>query len=116
MPEIIKKTDSQLELINGDIFMNVSMSSEYQYVEVLPFSSFQSFVASDRQAIETSDRNNKIFSFIAENKKATSAQIARHMGLSQARTRAILKELTDNGLITKVSDKRFAHYILNIND
>jgi len=53
-----------------------------------------------------------IITYIKNNKKATATVISALLGLSNVRTRAILQKLVKNGKIKKISDKRYAYYIL----
>ena len=69
-------------------------------------------IASDRQAIETSDRKGAIQSFIAERTQATSSELADFFGLSKGRMRTILQEMTKRGIIEKIGDNRYACYML----
>jgi ATP-dependent DNA helicase RecG len=69
-------------------------------------------IASDGQAIKTSDRKRAILSFIEEHHQATAAEIAVLLQLSKARIRAILQEMASDGTIEKVRNNRYAHYVL----
>jgi len=75
-------------------------------------------LTSDRQAIGTShmpsllDRETLILSMIAEKGKATTSEMAQRLNLSPARTRVILKEMADQGRITKMGQNRYAFYVL----
>jgi len=70
-------------------------------------------LTSGKEAVEPSDRKKQITEFIIINGKATSSQLSEYTGLTQVRVRAILKELVDCGTVTKVSDNRYAYYIIN---
>ena len=70
----------------------------------------------DCHAYEVIDRKKQIMSFIADNGKATSMQLATLTGLTQGRVRAILNELAAGGMIVKVGDYRYASYVLKKTD
>ena len=66
---------------------------------------------SDKQAI-TSDKKRTILDFLEGHAKATTNEMASLLGLSVARTRAILKEMADEGVVEKIGSNRDAHYVL----
>jgi ATP-dependent DNA helicase RecG len=69
-------------------------------------------IASDRQAIKTSDRKRALLSYIEEHGQITASKAADLLTLSKGRVRAILQEMTNNDTIEKVGDKRYAYYVL----
>jgi len=69
-------------------------------------------LSSDFQATVASDRKKQILSFISNNDKATSSQLAKITGLTQGRVRTILQELSADGLIVKIGDNRYAYYAI----
>jgi len=74
--------------------------------------SIQSTDASDRQAIKASDRKCAIQSYIKEHKQVTASEASAFLGLSMSRVRAVLLEMVSDGTIEKISDKRYAYYVL----
>ncbi|GHV52044.1 transcriptional regulator [Synergistales bacterium] len=69
-------------------------------------------IASDWQAIKTSDRKRAILSYIEEHSQTTSAEAADLLGLSKGRVRAIIQEMVGDGTIEKVGNNRYAYYVL----
>lgn len=67
-------------------------------------------IASDRRAIEPGDRTSVILQHLQKIKKGKTADIAVLLGLSQQRTRVVLKGLIQEGLIEKHGDKRHTYY------
>jgi predicted HTH transcriptional regulator len=61
---------------------------------------------------ETSSQKHFVCALIEDSDKISSSEIAARIGLSESRTRALLKEMTDEGLIEKVGSYRGAYYIL----
>jgi ATP-dependent DNA helicase RecG len=94
---IVKQTANGIEFANGIL----AISSDRQAI-----------AASDWQALESNDKKKQIISFITDNNKATSAQLAKLTGLSQGRIRAILQALAAADLIVKVGNNRYATYEL----
>ena len=64
------------------------------------------------QAAKTIDNKQSILTFIADNGSANSADLAKHIGLSQARTRVLLSELVDAEKIKPYSNGRSRRYTL----
>lgn len=64
------------------------------------------------QAAKTVDNKRSILAFIAKNGSAGSADIAEHIGLSQARVRALLLELGGDGKIKPCGNGRSRRYTL----
>jgi ATP-dependent DNA helicase RecG len=94
---IVKQTESGIEFANGIL----AISSDRQAI-----------AASDWQSLETDDKKKQIISFISENNKVTSSQLAKLTGLSQGRIRAILQAFVADGAIVKVGNNRYATYEL----
>jgi ATP-dependent DNA helicase RecG len=69
-------------------------------------------IASDGQAIKTSDRKRAILAYIEEHAQTTAAEVANLLGLSKGRVRAILQEMAIDGTIEKVGANRYAYYVL----
>jgi ATP-dependent DNA helicase RecG len=69
-------------------------------------------IASDRQAIETSDRKQSVLTYLKEHQRATATDVSELLGLSKSRVRAVLLEMVSDGTIEKISDKRYAYYVL----
>ena len=78
-------------------------------------SAIQSTASGDRQAIETSDRKSSILIYLEEHKQVTTTEASTLLGLSKSRTRAVLSEMVNDGTIEKVSDKRYAYYLISRN-
>ena len=95
--EIVRYTERGIELSDSGLTLS---------------SDFQATVTSDWQSLEASDRKKQILSFISNNDKATSSQLAKFTGLTQGRVRTILQELSADGLIVKVGDNRYAYYAI----
>jgi ATP-dependent DNA helicase RecG len=70
-------------------------------------------IASDWQAIKTSDRKREILAYIEEHRQATASEASVLLGLSKCRVRAILQEMAGDGTIKKVGNNRYAHYVLS---
>lgn len=64
------------------------------------------------QASKTIDNKRLILDFIVQNESAGSAEIAAHIGLSQARIRVLLSELSDEGQISPQGKGRSRRYVL----
>ena len=74
--------------------------------------SIQSTDASDRKAIKASDRKCAIQNFIKEHEQVTASEASAFLGLSMSRVRVVLLEMVSDGTIEKISDKRYAYYVL----
>jgi predicted HTH transcriptional regulator len=61
---------------------------------------------------EISNQKRSALSLIIDNDKTTSLEVADHIGLSASRTRAILKEMVEEGLIEKIGSYRGVYYSL----
>ena len=72
-------------------------------------------IAVDRQAIETSDRRSVILTHLEEHRQVTATAAATLLGLSKSRTRAVLLAMVNDGMLEKISDKRYAYYVLKSN-
>jgi predicted HTH transcriptional regulator len=68
-------------------------------------------IATDIQPM-TTDRESQIVSYLANQGPSGVAEIADLLGLSKDRTRAILRGLTERGLIRKLGDKRYTRYVV----
>ena len=62
--------------------------------------------------LESAAQNHQVFAFIENSGNVTSAQLAKHMGLSQRRVREILNELVLDGFVVKEGNYRHAKYTL----
>lgn len=80
----------------------------------MPYKKFEGFHndATVRQAAKTIDRKQSIINLIAQNGSANSADIAAHIDLSQARTRVLLSESSDDGKIKPHGNGRSRRYVL----
>jgi ATP-dependent DNA helicase RecG len=67
--------------------------------------------SSDTQAT-LSDRKSAIMTFLEKNEKATSPEIAKHLGVSSNWVRTILRNMAADGKVEKVGDDRYAYYVL----
>ncbi|MDR0569824.1 MAG: winged helix-turn-helix domain-containing protein [Clostridiales Family XIII bacterium] len=68
-------------------------------------------IASDGQAIKTSDRKRAILSYIEDNGQITTSEAIEQSGISSGRARQIFREIADGGLIEKVGNNRYAYYV-----
>ena len=91
-------------------FFRVTFKRNYQFASLSTATSDRQAIASDRQAIEIDDRITAILRYLNQNGKAKNTDISKLLELSPGRTRTILKELVEQGLIIKHSDKRHAYY------
>jgi len=66
---------------------------------------------SDTQAT-LSDRKSTIISYLEEQDKASSPDLARHMGVTPNWVRTILRQMAVDGTIEKIGDNRSAYYVL----
>jgi ATP-dependent DNA helicase RecG len=62
--------------------------------------------------VSLSDRKTTIISWLEENKKATSSELARFLGVSNVWARKILRSMASDGVIEKVGDDRDTYYTL----
>jgi ATP-dependent DNA helicase RecG len=69
-------------------------------------------VASGNQAVKASDRKRAILSYIEDHAQITAAEAIEYFGISSGRARQIFREMVIDGTIEKVSDNRFAYYVL----
>ena len=104
---IVKQTELGIELVGEDLTLLNKQSLEQAIDKRL---------TSDWEAIESSDRKKQILTFISENGKTTSAQLANHTALTQVWIRAILKELVADGVIEKIGNYRYASYVIKNNE
>ena len=77
----------------------------------------QSLAASDRQAIASDealigivDRKELILAYLSNHKRVTTSELAAFVGLSNARVRALLQELTKCGDVEKYGENRYSSY------
>ena len=93
------------ELIEGDIFKTI-----------IPLVSASGKQAENKrkQVSNTSDKKMFIVSYIKENGKVSVADLVEIIRLSEGRVRAILLEMSKEGIITKVGKTKYAHYILKV--
>lgn len=76
-----------------------------------PISTDRQPMTTDRQPM-TTDRDSQIVSYLAKQGPSGVAEVADLLGLSKDRTRAILRGLTERGLIRKLGDKRYTRYVV----
>jgi ATP-dependent DNA helicase RecG len=60
----------------------------------------------------TTDRKHAVISFIEEKGEARASDFVKIIGLSDGRVRSLLREMVGDGLIEKIGNNRYAHYIL----
>ncbi|MDR2523387.1 MAG: helix-turn-helix domain-containing protein [Synergistaceae bacterium] len=65
-----------------------------------------------RQSVAASDRKQTIAAYLEEHGQAKVSELIEVIRLSNGRIRALLREMTADGTIEKVGDKRYAHYVL----
>jgi len=70
-------------------------------------------IASDKQAIKTSDRRQAIIDYMKQHHDTRVADIADLLGLSAPRVRVILRPLIEEGIIEKVGDRKSTTYRLS---
>jgi DNA-binding Lrp family transcriptional regulator len=58
------------------------------------------------------DRKRAVIYYLEENGQARVADFISVVGLSDGRVRALLREMVNDGIIEKIGDKRYAHYVL----
>ena len=69
-------------------------------------------VANRSQPLAPSERKDAVIAFLKEHKQAKTTDFIDIIGLSDGRTRALLREMVSDGIIEKVGDKRYTHYVL----
>jgi len=69
-------------------------------------------LASDWGTIETNEKKHIIIGFLNEHQKVTVSDISTFLKLSKPRTRAILQEMSNDGIIEKIGNNRYAYYVL----
>ncbi|MDR0842138.1 MAG: putative DNA binding domain-containing protein [Acidobacteriota bacterium] len=69
-------------------------------------------ITSDKPAITTSDREAVIIQYLREKGQSKNVELSKLLGLSQPRTRELLKPLIEDAVIEKCGDKRGAYYRL----
>ena len=70
----------------------------------------QSAIGSDRPAIENGDRISAILEYLNENGTGRNSDFANLLELSPPRTREVLQDLIQKGLIEKHGEKRHTYY------
>ncbi len=73
-------------------------------------------LTSDRQAIETGEKKQAIAAYLKEHRRATTAEVASLLGLSNARVRSLLQKMAAEGVIEKIGNNRYAHCVLSQRD
>jgi predicted HTH transcriptional regulator len=68
------------------------------------------------QSAAMADRKHTITSYLEKYGQAKVVDLVSVIGLSEGRVRDILREMVDDGIIEKISDKRYAHYVLLSHD
>lgn len=61
---------------------------------------------------KTIENSKKILEYLAKHESASSTEISKYLGLSQARTRALLNNLNDSGDVIKAGNTKSRKYIL----
>jgi ATP-dependent DNA helicase RecG len=69
-------------------------------------------VANRSLSVVTTDRKNAVIEFLKNNGQAKVHDLVDIVGLSDGRVRALLREMTAEGTLEKVGDKRYASYKL----
>jgi DeoR/GlpR family transcriptional regulator of sugar metabolism len=69
-------------------------------------------LTSDWQAVESNDRKQAIAAYLKEHRRATVSELSGLWGLSKARMRSLLQEMAGEGVIEKIGDNRYTHYVL----
>ncbi|MDR1051739.1 MAG: putative DNA binding domain-containing protein [Deltaproteobacteria bacterium] len=107
--KILKRTDAGFEFRNG--VMSV-------LTEILngKSSDCQATSTVDWQSLAKGQIKKQILSFISNEDKVTSSQLAKYTGLTRGRIRTILQELVSDGVIAKVGDNRHTSYRLKGHD
>lgn len=65
---------------------------------------------SAEKSLELSDRHKQILSFMNAGEEYSAEEIAKFLGLKGSRTRQLLKELTDRGLLTATAATKKRKY------
>jgi ATP-dependent DNA helicase RecG len=71
-------------------------------------------VANRPPSVAAADRKFVVISYLEENGQARVADLVNIIGLSDGRVRALLREMVNDGIIEKIGDKRYAHYVLKL--
>ncbi|MDR1687988.1 MAG: winged helix-turn-helix transcriptional regulator [Clostridiales bacterium] len=95
------------ELIEGDIFTTIIPLAETSEIQAN-----NKRITSGKQANNTSEKKQVIIDCLKERGKATVSEITGMLFLSEGRIRAILLEMTKDGLIEKVGRTKSAYYVL----
>jgi predicted HTH transcriptional regulator len=106
---IVKKTELGMELVEGKLIVTVNDTSVSPTVSS---SVPQELATNAWDTLKLSDRQKQILTFISNNEKTTSVEIASHTGLSQGGIRKYLIDLANAGLVKKVGDNRYAYYVI----
>jgi ATP-dependent DNA helicase RecG len=69
-------------------------------------------VANRSLSVAAFDRRQAVVAYLEEHGKAKVSELAEIVGLSDGRVRALLREMAGEGIIEKIGDKRYAHYVL----
>ena len=64
------------------------------------------------QAVAMTDRKQAVIEFLKEHGQAKAPELSSVVGLSDGRVRAVLREMASEGIIEKISDDRYAYYVL----
>ena len=95
------------ELIEGDIFKTI-----IPLAKISEKQAENKRIASGKQASSTKEKKQVIVDFLEERGQATVSELTEMFGLSEGRVRAILLEMTKDGLIEKVGKTKSAYYVL----
>jgi hypothetical protein len=87
---IVEKTPNGIKLANGETLS----------------------VANRSLSVVATDRKNAVIEFLKNSGQAKARDLVDIVGLSDGRVRALLRDMTAEGTLEKVGDKRYASYKL----
>ena len=64
------------------------------------------------QMVLPDERKNAVINYLKEFEQGTTPILVDVVGLSAGRTRALLREMVNDGTVRKIGDNRFTYYIL----
>jgi len=91
------------ELIEGDIFKTI--------IPLVRTSGKQANNKRIKQANKTSDKKIETVAYLEKHGKVTVAELAEIFNLSEARVRAILLEMTNEGVVEKIGKTKAVYYV-----
>ena len=68
-------------------------------------------LTSDGQAIELNDRRQAIAAYLKKHQRVTTTEASALLGLSKVHVRSLLQKMAAEGVIEKVGNNRYTHYI-----